>query len=360
MLRLICLITIGILFWGCKKESSPQEAPPLIVTEFINGMDISSLPELELTTPVFYDFEGNEKGFLDILDEAGVNYIRLRLWVDPVSAHSSLQEVKGFSDQLRQRGFKIWLTVHYSDTWADPGHQKIPDSWKNQSFSELITSVQEYTKQVVLEIKPEIIQIGNEINNGFLHPKGHLHDQPEQFFKLMEAAISEVREHSPESKIMLHYAGINTAPSFFLKMDSLDYDQIGLSYYPHWHGKDLNEINNNLEVLSNTFTQDLVIAETAYPFTLGWNDWTQNIIGANDQIIAPQFPASPKGQADFLKTIKTMVKDLPTGLGLCYWGTELIAWKGPQAQDGSPWENQALFDFNNRGLPALDVFAEEE
>lgn len=99
----------------------------------------------------------------------------------------------------------------------------------------------------------------------------------------------------------------------------------------------------------------MLIAETSYPFTLGWNDWTNNIIGLTNQL-HPNYPATPEGQRDFLQKIKTTVQNTPSGLGFCYWGTEWIAFRGSQATNGSSYENQALWDFNNKLVPAASVF----
>jgi len=139
-------------------------------------------------------------------------------------------------------------------------------------------------------------------------------------------------------------------------MINLDYDIIGLSYYPIWHGKSMDELRQKMEYLSQTFKKEIVIAETAYPFTLDWNDWTHNIVGLEEQLILPEFPATPQGQKDFIGNIKTITQEVKGSIGFCYWGAELIAWKGKNAQDGSSWENQSLFDFNNKELPVLGEF----
>jgi arabinogalactan endo-1,4-beta-galactosidase len=137
----------------------------------------------------------------------------------------------------------------------------------------------------------------------------------------------------------------------------LDYDIIGISYYPIWHGKSLTELELQLNNLSQTFEKEIVIAETAYPFTLDWNDWTTNIVGSENQIITPDFPANPTGQHDFILQInKLSTHNLERGIGFCYWGGELVSWYGNQATNGSAWENQALLDFNNKALPVLDAF----
>ena len=108
--------------------------------------------------------------------------------------------------------------------------------------------------------------------------------------------------------------------------------------------------------LSQTYGKEIVIAETAYPFTLEWNDWTNNIVGLEEQLILPDYPATEQGQRNFISAIKDISKETEKGIGFCYWGAELISWKGNQATDASPWENQAVFNFQNKALPVLEVF----
>jgi len=328
-------------------------------SSFISAVDISSYPEIAATNPVFYDLDGMEKDFLTILKENGVNTVRLRLWVNPVNQHSGFDEVKQFSKSLKQMGFKIWLCLHYSDTWADPGKQETPSEWKELDFNSLKDSVYQYTKRVVNQIQPQYIQIGNEINSGILHPYGDISSNPDDFVRLIQAGISAVRENSDDGKIILHYAGIEHAIWFFDQVSEIDYDIIGLSFYPIWHGKSLDELETTMCNLSETNNKPILIAETAYPFTLEWNDWTNNIVGTEDQLILPEYPATPDGQRKFIRDIKALTQNVEKGIGICYWGAELIAWKGEQATDASPWENQALFNFDNEALPVLREFMEE-
>jgi arabinogalactan endo-1,4-beta-galactosidase len=321
--------------------------------DFISGVDISSFPEIEKNQSTFFDEAGNQKDFLQILKSSGVNTIRLRIWVNPTTEHSGFDEVKNFAAKLRSMGFKIWLTVHYSDTWADPAHQITPSAWQNLDFQSLLKEVSDYTLRIVTEIKPDYIQIGNEINPGFLHPHGHITQQYTKFIALMTSAIDVVRKETPKAKIIIHYAGTEGAAWFLNQVATLDYDIIGISYYPIWHGKSLVNLKSELTSLATTHNKEILLAETAYPFTLGWNDWTNNIVGGEDQLILPNFPASTDGQRSFIQSVRQIMEEVPNGKGLCYWGAELIAWKGNEAKNASPWENQALFNFQNQALPAL-------
>jgi arabinogalactan endo-1,4-beta-galactosidase len=225
------------------------------------------------------------------------------------------------------------------------------------SFLDLKTAVASYTSTIITEINPDIIQIGNEINSGLLWPQGHLINQEVQCLALLSAASATIRTKAPNTKIMIHYAGVKASDTnwFFNKIKSVDYDYIGLSYYPIWHGKDLEVVKTTIITLGKTYNKKVIIAETAYPFTLGYNDWTNNIVGLDTQLVSG-YPATPDGQKSFVMAIKTVVKESEYGLGFAYWGGEWISFKGNQAANGSTFENQAFYDFNNKALPVLQVF----
>jgi len=359
MNRTIQILISLLVFISCNKNEVNAPILENGDSEFISAVDISRYPEISNFNPTFYDLEGNQNNFLNILKENGINTVRLRLWVNPINEHSGFNEVKQFSQTLKSNGFKTWLTLHYSDTWADPGHQEIPLEWQGISFTALKNSVYNYTERVVSEIQPNYIQIGNEINSGLLHPYGHISNNYQKFIELMKMGISAVRTHSNDTKIILHFAGIEGSDWFFNQVSTLDYDIIGLSYYPKWHGKSLNNLKTKMQYLSETHNKKILIAETAYPFTLDWNDWTNNIVGLDEQLILPEYPATPEGQRKFITQIKTLTKEIENGIGFCYWGAELIAWKETKSTDASPWENQALFDFENKALPVLREFKNE-
>lgn len=348
-----------LVFISCNQDDPNPPTPETENSAFISAVDISRYPEISSTGPRFYDLDGKQKDFLIILKENGVNTVRLRLWVNPSNEHSGFDEVKQFSQTLKTNGFKTWLTLHYSDTWADPGNQEVPAQWQGINLTQLKDSVYNYTEKIVSELQPDYIQIGNEINPGFLHPYGHISNNFQQFKELMNAAILAVRTNSNNTEIILHFAGIEGSDWFFNQVRVLDYDIIGLSYYPKWHGKSLNNLKTQMQYLSETHDKKILIAETAYPFTLDWNDWTNNIIGQDEQLILPEYPATIEGQRKYMKQIISLIHDLESGIGFCYWGAELIAWKGNQSTDASPWENQALFDFQNKALPVLKEFKTE-
>tara|TARA_B110000503_G_scaffold109558_1_gene163951 strand:- start:13550 stop:14629 length:1080 start_codon:yes stop_codon:yes gene_type:complete len=359
MNRIIKILIFLLLFISCNKDDTNELIPENGNLNFISAVDISRYPEISNSNPIFYDNNGNQNDFLNILKENGVNTVRLRLWVNPINEHSGFNEVKQFSQTLKNNGFKTWLTLHYSDTWADPAHQETPLQWEGISYSQLKDSVYNYTEKIMTELQPDYIQIGNEVNTGFLHPYGHISNNFQQFKELLNMGITAVRANSNDSKIILHFAGIEGSDWFFNQVEVLDYDIIGLSYYPKWHGKSLNNLKIKMQYLSEIHDKKILIAETAYPFTLEWNDWTNNIVGLDEQLILPEYPATIEGQRKFIHQIKILTKEVENGIGFCYWGAELIAWKGNQSTDGSPWENQAIFDFDNKALPVLSEFINE-
>jgi arabinogalactan endo-1,4-beta-galactosidase len=357
----LTLIVTGLFLFSCSSndpEVNPAPIPNIPTSDdFIRAADMSYLPLIESEGTIFKK-NGVAENAITTLKNAGCNTIRIRIWKNPSTTSSSLAEVKALALRVKQAGMKVWLTVHYSDTWADPGNQTPPSDWASLSFANLKTAVSNYTTLLMTEIQPDIIQIGNEINSGFLWPQGHLINNESQCLQLISAASTAVRNQSATTKIMIHYAGIGSGATWFLnKMSSINYDYIGLSYYPVWHGKILSDVNTTITSLGETHNKKVVIAETAYPFTLGYNDYTNNILGLANQLV-PTYPATNQGQKEFLLAIKNLVKQNSRGLGFCYWGAEWIAFRGPTATNGSSWENQALWDFNNNALPVMDAFSQ--
>lgn len=343
----------SIALFSCSSDGN-SESEPIVEDEFIRGADMSYLPLIESEGTVYKHNGANQDPILT-LKNAGCNAIRMRLWQNPSNAHSGMAGVKAFALRVKAAGLKVWLTVHYSDTWADPANQTKPAAWQSMNFTALKTAVSDYTNLVMTEINPDIFQIGNETNDGMLWPEGRLSTNESQYLELVSSASAAIRSKSTTTKIMLHHAGTSGADWYYGKVANIDYDYIGLSYYPIWHGTDLVALQNKMNTLGQLHDKKVIIAETAYPFTFGYNDYTNNIIGLSNQIL-PAFPATEIGQKAFLSTIKNTVNQSTHGIGFCYWGSEWVAFRGPTSTNGSPWENQSLWDFNNNSLPVLEVF----
>jgi arabinogalactan endo-1,4-beta-galactosidase len=348
---------IVLLTLSCKKNTTPEPEPiPPTTTKILSlkAVDASFLNLIRYSGVAIKNRNGQIEDMLATLKNNGVNTIRLRIWNNPITSLSSLTEVKALSQEIKNARIKVWLTVHYSDTWADPGAQQKPAAWNGATVAQLKDSVYQFTKKIITQINPEYIQIGNEINNGFLWPEGNFTNQT-QMIDLIKQGVKAVRDNSTTTKIIMHFAGHYNTTSFFSLFTNVDYDIIGLSYYPIWHGKNIDDLQANISSIGTQFNKDVIVAETAYPFTFGYNDFTNNILGDATQIL-PEYPATPQGQKDFLTKIKKIVTNAPRGIGFCYWGAEWIAFNGPTSTNGSSWENMALWDFSGQALPAIEVF----
>ena len=356
---------------SCQKNTTSTNLPtPTPVTTvnndfYVRGIDMSFTPEIAETNTVYKD-NGTAKPILTLVKDKGINTVRVRIWNNPKDVHSSLAEVTSFAKQLKTAGLKFWLDFHYADDWADPGKQPKPAAWTAADINALKDSVYNYTKNVLTTLKqnnvsPDYIQIGNEINNGILWSSGKVN--PTQttnwtnFTQLLQQGIKAAREITPNTKLMLHYAGYQDALSFFDKINSagLDYDIIGLSYYPWWHGTNFDSLSLVMNNLKTTYKKPVQIAETSYPFTLQYNDYTGNVVGSADKLMSG-YAATAQGQAQFIADVSKLVKKNATSadFGICYWAGDWVAFRGKTATNGSTWENLALFDFNNNALPALD------
>jgi arabinogalactan endo-1,4-beta-galactosidase len=342
---------------ACNRQDGVQMPEPAPSALPIMGADISFVPQIRKAGYKVQNPAGKTEDMLLILKKAGVNTIRLRLWHTPAGGHSGLAEVADFAREVRAQGMKVLLAPHYADTWADPEKQIKPAAWNGLSWSILADSVYQYTRLVAREVQPDFIQIGNEINKGLLWPEGHA-SNPVAFRGLLQAGIQGAKEGHPSAQIVLQYAGHEGAEAFFGGLSALDYDMIGLSYYPLWHGKDLDALTQNIIRLSQVYDKDVFIAETSYPFTLGWNDNTNNIIGLESQLL-PAYAATPQGQKAFLASIRAISKKAPRYAGFCYWGAEWVSFKGSAATDGSTWENQAFWGFSGSALPVLQVYGNQ-
>ncbi|MBK9291797.1 MAG: glycosyl hydrolase 53 family protein [Bacteroidetes bacterium] len=343
----ICSLAIGILMLPACRRSEEK------VDLFVRGADVSFLPDIEASGYVLRNSAGKAEDPLATLQKAGVNTIRIRVWNHQAHPVSSPQVVAGRAERCRQLELRVMLSLHYSDTWADPGNQQKPAAWQGIPFDALRDSVYDFTYRITKTIRPEYIQVGNEINGGFLWPDGSSANH-QAFVQLLQAGVSAVRAANPGSRIILHYAGIDGAPEFFGRLSEISYDLAGLSYYPYWHGTSLETLSQTIRQLKAQTGREVIVAETAYPFSLQWNDNTHNVIGQPEQLL-PGYPATPQGQRDFVCRIRQLAEEAGA-TGFCYWGAEWVSYKGPAATNGSSWENQALWDFEGKALPAMDCF----
>jgi len=331
----------------------------------IRGVDISSAPQIENSGGA-WKLNNNKENVLDIFKQSGADYIRLRLWHSPSNGYCGLDSSAEFAREVKAKGFKFLLDIHYSDTWADPGHQTKPAVWTNLSFNDLTDSVYSYTKNVITTLKnknsePDMVQIGNEITNGFLWSDGKDTSSSgwNKFSQLIKAGIKGVKDVDTAIKIMIHIdgGGNNSVSTWFfnnLIAQGVTFDVIGLSYYPFYSSNGtLSQLQYNLNDLSTRYNKDIIVVETAYPWTLSWNDNVTNIVGDSTQLL-PGYPATVEGQTNFIDTLINIISSIPgnKGLGFFYWEPDWIT----APQFGSPWENLALFDFSGNALSSMSIF----
>ncbi len=335
--------------------------------DVIRGADVSHLNRLESHYATFTD-NGAENDALTILHNHGVNWIRLRLWHTPATGYNNLPRTIQMAKRIRELGMSFLLDIHYSDTWADPGRQTKPAAWSNLEFDVLADSVRAYTDYVVSSLKeegatPQMVQVGNEIRPGMLWPDGRVggsydHQWP-QLAELLNAGIEGLRaatteDDSVEVMIHIHSGGDVSGSRWFydnLAAHGVDFDVIGLSFYPWWHGE-LSDLEANVNALAARYDKDIVVVETAYPWTLGWGDNENNIVGLPGHLHTG-FPASVDGQRRFIDSLYAVLQRAPDGRGrgVVYWEPTHI----PAPGFGSPWENLALFDFEGELLASANA-----
>ncbi len=331
------------------------------------GADISSLQRSEDLGAKFYDVDGTPGDAVQILQGHGVNAIRLRVWVDPASGYNNKAKVIAFASQLKPRGLKLLIDFHYSDTWADPGKQFQPAAWAGHSLSQLEADVYNYTLDVcrgLLDagVTPDIVQIGNEINNGMLWPTGRA-DHWDNLAALLKQGYIAVKTCSPSTQVMLHIANAGDDAGARIWFDSaashgVRWDITGLSYYSYWHGS-MSAMTSTVRDLNSRYGKPVIVVETSYAFTLESGDAEENIIHLADQLTAG-YEASPSGQAANLRDVIDAAR-AGGAIGVFYWEPTWTAvagngWDPANPSSGDQWENQALFDYTGKALPAINEF----
>jgi arabinogalactan endo-1,4-beta-galactosidase len=262
---------------------------------------------------------------------------------------------------------KLLIDFHYSDTWADPDHQTKPTAWAGHSFSQLQTDVYDHTYEVINSLKsqgtmPDMVQIGNEINAGMLWPDGHISNWG-NLAALLKQGYDAVKACSPLTQVMLHIANAGDeagAREWFDNAMSrgVQWEVTGLSYYSYWHGP-MSAMANTIKELKSRYGAPVVIVETAYPFTLSENDDEENVINSSGQLTSG-YPATPQGQASNFKDVLSAAR-AGGAIGVFYWEPTWTAvrgnsWDPTNPSSGDQWENQALFDYSSKALPALSEF----
>ena len=341
-MRILAVLAAALIF--CAQGAVGQAV--------IAGADVSYLRQMESRGVVFKDAGVAEPG-LQILKDHGYTWVRLRVMVDPISLPNTTEYTIALAKDAKARGFKFLLDFHYSDDWADPGHQWVPRAWAKMSHAELVNQTFVYTRDTIKAFRkagvlPDMVQVGNEVTAGMMWPDGRLPAQWQNFADLLLAGIHGVdkgRGWGKRPAIMIHIdkGGNQAATKSFidhLAQYHVPYDVLGQSFYPWWHGS-LDDLRDNLAFVWNTYHKNVVVAETAY-------DWRT---GEDFKGKAAPFPQTPEGQRDFLAALDRVVREAPGGKVRGIFGWEPMA--------GGAIAKRALFDDQHEALPAIHVFDAE-
>ncbi len=344
--------------------SGAAPGTPLAIT----GADVSHVTKNEDHGAVYRDAAGQRRDPFRLLAGNGVNAIRLKVWVNPADGYNDREDVLAQARRAKAAGQQLLIDFHYSDAWADPGKQNKPAAWAALGFEELKQAVYDHTYRVLHDLRAQgtpaaMAQVGNEINGGMLWPDGRW-DNWDGLAALLTAGSTAVTAASPGTKVVLHLAegGDNGGHRWWFDQATarnVPFDVIAVSHYVYWHGS-LGALQANLMDLTARYGKPVLVAETAYGFTTAENDHEANIFTAA-LAQAGGYPATPRGQSDALRDILTVVAGVPNALGVYYWEPTWTAadgagWDPADPSSGDGWENQALFDYQGRALPALSVF----
>ena len=346
------------------------------------GGDISLLPEYINANAKYYNYQGQSVSSpLQLFHDEGLNAMRVRLFVNPSdytgsdkdpNACQDLDYVKSLGKQIKDAGFDLILDFHYSDTWADPAKQWTPAAWVSLTDEQLYEKIYEYTKDALTQMcdagaTPDFIQPGNEISYGMLWgaynasasslKKCYVNSSAnwDRFTTLLENAIKACREVCPEAKVILHTERVqqtNVLSNFYTKMKNanIDYDIIGLSYYPAWHGN-LATLESALNAMTTAFPdKDIMIVETGYSYA-----WA---IPGTSFDYSSVYPYSDAGQNSYTVDLISLLNKYDNVKGLFWWWMEYNA----NGTSLSGWYNAPLFDSRTgratAALSSLKTFKE--
>ena len=340
------ILLLGFVFLAACKPGAESDA------SFYFGVDLSYVNEMDDCGAVYLE-NGRARDAFQLFSDHGANLVRARLWHNPDwTVYSDLADVERTFRRARDVGMSTLLDIHYSDDWADPAKQEIPAAWTELADDELPQAVYQYTYEVLVALEekslmPAFVQIGNETNSGMLKRRMELNWPRDS--GLFNAGIRAVQEVAAKTgtnpKIILHVAQPENAEWWFREAREngvTDFDVIGLSYYPQWSTFSIPEVGSRVTDLRQEFDKDVMIVETAYPWTLEAVDETASNI-LNQGISG--YSISIDGQRQFMIDLtQSLISN--GGLGVVYWepawvSTDCLTRWG----QGSHWENATFFDF---------------
>jgi arabinogalactan endo-1,4-beta-galactosidase len=354
--------------------ASPAEANTREAGLRIRGADLSFTLQLERAGVRFND-HGTVRPVERILAQHGANYVRLRVWLNPPAGYSDEASALEMARRAKRAGLKVLLDLHYSDFWADPGHQDTPAAWLGQDLDTLARTVHEYTRRIIATFARrgapvDMVQIGNEVTAGMLWPVGQIYRADgahfPEFSTLLKAGIAGARAGNPRGQrldVMVHIdrGGDNGGTRWFydhIAEQGVEFDVIGLSYYPFWHGP-LADLKANLVDTGARYGKPVIVVECAYPWTMGNGDQLDNLITSPD--VLPDgalYPPTPQGQAAYFEAFREILRQVPDGRGAGFfdWSPEWIPGVGWTPGEGNPNDNLTMFDWQGTALPSVAAF----
>lgn len=359
--------------------------------KFVKGMDLSTLLELERCGAKYYD-NGEERDLLAIMKSYDVDTIRIRLWNDPWSetgesygaGENDLKTSLEIAKRVTAAGFGVLLNFHYSDFWADPGKQIKPKAWADYGVKELEQAVYDYTLESMRTfldagVNITMVQVGNELSNGLLWPEGKVPNY-DNIATFVNAGIRAVRKADATIPVMIHLDNGGNNALYREWFDNFtkrgeDFEIIGLSYYPFWHGS-LQMLNDNMNDIAERYGKDLVIAEVSMGYTMEdyknyekLSDEERKGYATRPALVEKiEYPMTKQGQYDFMEDFLNRISHIKggKGKGFFYWEPAWIpvpgsGWATPASLKymndpgpcGNEWANQALFDYDGNALPTL-------
>lgn len=407
-------------FWTDKEVMAAQNDTG-ITEDFVTGVDISSVLAFEKSGQKFYDKNGVQKDIFDILEESGVNYIRVRVWNDPYDnetgkgyggGNSDLEKAIQIGRRAKEHGMKLLVDFQYSDFWADPAKQYAPKEWIGYTQEEKAQAIHDFTYNSLLTlinagVDVGMVQIGNE-TNGSMCGMGGLYDGTWNLTTGVGAAMQEgceavneintVLGFGEDNRIekVLHFTDPNTTAAWYAEQAEIlqiDYDIFAVSAYPFWHGSP-KDLSYSLKEIAKTYDKKVMVAETAYPYTFENGDSTGNNISSINDMTYAGYEISVSGQEQAVKDVFMAVASVNTqdgtegyGVGGFYWEP---AWIGADEKisgdfgtgfasavsgnyellfeddvkeyatedKGSSWDNMAMFDDQGKAMESLSVFGD--
>jgi arabinogalactan endo-1,4-beta-galactosidase len=335
------------LLFGCKKSSTQGNnnivTPPdtTTIVAIAKGADISWLTQMESAGYKFYDSAGTQQDCIQILKGLGMNSVRLRVWVNPSDGWCGTNDLVVKALRTKALGMKIMIDFHYSDIWADPGHQAKPAAWVALNFDSLTKTVYNYTLHVMDTliqngITPDWVQVGNETNDGMLWTDGQISTNGNSFVNfaaLINSGYNAVKAASSTTKVIVHISNGFDNGLFEWMFDGLKaagakWDITGMSLYPatnNWQTLDAQCLTNMNDMVSR-YGKPVMVCEVG----MSYDDVTNSKAFLED-IIA-----------------KTRSVSGENGLGVFYWEPESY----------NNWQGYSLGAFDNTGKPtdALKAF----